>query len=116
VRVVVGSKLDPRKSSVFCLLSRSDMRHEVSPGKEPTMMEDVEDVEHRKFNNPRRSPTRLGPPFGLGEGIWATGGAPREGEKMSSEEDMVVKEQEGMSLPHGHLCFLAAAGLAGVVG
>jgi hypothetical protein len=79
VRVVVGSKLDPRKSSIFRLLSRSDMRHEVGPGKEPTTTEDVEDVEHRKFNTPRRRPTRLGPPLRIRGGNMGHRGSPRGG-------------------------------------
>ena len=58
VRVVWGSELHPRKFSIFCLLSRCDISHKVGSGQEPTMMEDVEDVEDRKVDTPRRGPRR----------------------------------------------------------
>jgi hypothetical protein len=59
--VVLGSKLDPGNVPVFSLLGRDDMSQEVSPRKEPTTTEDVENVEDRKFDFPRGGPLEFHP-------------------------------------------------------
>jgi hypothetical protein len=54
VRVEWGRELHPGNVPILCLLSRDDISHEVGPGEEPVMTEDVEDVENREVNIPRK--------------------------------------------------------------
>jgi hypothetical protein len=60
----LGSELDPGNVSIFCLLGRDDIRQEVGPREEPTMMEDVLDVKYRKVDIERKRRTLwLGAPL-----------------------------------------------------
>jgi hypothetical protein len=83
------------------------MGQEVGSGKEPTTMEDVEDVKDRKVNTPRKGP-RGSPPHRSGSSgpLEERGRAELEetpcqgaGERMDSGENMVVRDQEASGKP-----------------
>jgi hypothetical protein len=49
VSVKLGSELDPKNFSIFSLLGQKDLGPEKIDGKVPSLVEDVENVENRKF-------------------------------------------------------------------
>jgi hypothetical protein len=71
VGVERGLKINPNKLSCLAFLSREDICNEMVPVEEPSSMEDIEDIEERRFRSVLLPITGLRHRRGVG---WEQGG------------------------------------------